>query len=552
MVLPTTLPDLEVRDVNHLALLAQLWDGLGFNAVVDDCLPADEQVKVRPSVVLKALCLNVVEGRDALYRVQPFFSQVPTELLLGEGVTPDALNDDSLGRHLDRLFDAGGCQLFSALSLRVIAEEGLDLQQLHGDTTSKLVFGEYSAPHEEAVSITYGHSKDHRPDLKQVMVGVATTTDGVPVVAEMLDGNQSDKPWHGGMLEQLRRRLRIPKDRTVHYVGDAALITKANLETAARCGIAVTGRLPRTVGACDELVTEALQRDAWEKLGAMVEGKNAAKYEGQRFTSTILGQAAQGAVYRSSEPQARAEKSVRRRQERELEEARAEAKKLMKATYVCEPDAEKARSTFQAAWADKLLKIDGVVERRRVEGRYGRRGRPAAGVQRPVTEQIRLRVEVEVDEARAEQAVRDESCFVLVHFGTEKISARELLEVYKGQSVVETRFPFLKDASLADVFFVKKPERVEALGYVLLISLLLWTVWERRVRRGLEASGEAPLRDVTGMKKSRPTAMVCTHIMRGIRFARAVVGDQHGPWQPVGRPTPEQERVIRFTLQRSN
>ena len=160
-----------------------------------------------------------------------------------------------------------------------------------------------------------------------------------------------------------------------------------------------------------------------------------------------------------------------------------------------------------------------------------------------------LRLEIGVDEERAQQAIRDESCFVLVHLGKEKFSARELLEAYKGQSVVETRFPFLKDANMADLFFVKRAERVEALGYVLLVALLLWTVWERRVRRALEASGEAPLRDVTGMKKVRPTAMVCAHIMRGLRVARAVAEDETGPWQPVGRPTPEQGRVIRFTLQ---
>ena len=547
-----SFPNLEVRDVDHLELLSQLWDSLGFGRVVDDCIPCDDQVQLRPAVVLKALCLNVVHGRDALYRVQPFFSRVPTELLLGDHVTAEALNDDTLGRHLDRMFEAGGSQLFNALSLRVIAEERLDLSRLHGDTTSKLVFGEYAAPHEEAVSITYGHSKDHRPDLKQVMAGVTTTSDGVPVIAEMLDGNQSDKTWHGGILERLQRQLRIPKGKPVHYVGDSALITQANLDTAARCRIRITGRLPRTVGACTTLVTEAVHRDTWEDLGPIVEGKEAARYEGQRFTSTILGHAMQGAVYRSSEPQARAEKSVRRRQTRALEEARAEAKRLMKASYACEADAAQAKKQFEDAWAEAPLQIKGVVERHRLEGRYAQRGRPVAGSERPVTEYVGVRIEVEVDEGRVEQAIRDESCFVLVHLGKEPVSARELLEVYKGQSVVETRFPFLKDAKIADLFFVKKAERVEALGYVLLIALLLWTVWERRVRRALDASGEMPLRDVTGMKKARPTAMVCRHILHGLRVARSIAQGVAGPWQPIGQPAPEQARVIRFTLQQIN
>jgi transposase len=302
---------------------------------------------------------------------------------------------------------------------------------------------------------------------------------------------------------------------------------------------------------CGLLVAEALSRDGWEKLGAIVEGSQAATYEAQRFTSTVLGHAVQGAVYRSSEPQDRAEKSVRRRQARALKEAQAEAKRLSQVDYGCEADAEQARQRFATTWEDDLLRVEGVVERRKVDGSYPKRGRPAAGVERPVVERIELRLAVTADEERAQQAIRDESCFVLVHLGKEKHSARELLEVYKGQAVVETRFPFLKDPSWADRFFVKRAERVEALGYVLLISLLLWTVWERRVRSGLDASGEGPIRDVTGMKKSRPTAMVCAHILHGLKVARVVEGGEVGPWQRVGRLTLEQERVIRFTLHRN-
>lgn len=165
--MPTTaivLPELDVRDLDHLGVVAQLWDELGFESVIDESIPADEQVGVRPATVLKALVLNLVHGRDPLYRVESFFESVPTELLLGDGISPEQLNDDALGRHLDRLFAAGGSQLFNALSLSVIAREKLSLEELHGDTTSKLVFGEYDQGREDAISVTYGHSKDHRPD----------------------------------------------------------------------------------------------------------------------------------------------------------------------------------------------------------------------------------------------------------------------------------------------------------------------------------------------------------------------------------------------------
>jgi len=541
------LPKLDVKDLDHLGLLSELWDDLGFSEVVDACIPADEQVGLAPSVVLKALCLNLTCGRDALYRIQSFFSQVPLDLLLGRDVRVEQLNDDALGRHLDRLFHSAGSQLFNSLGLRVIDREKLSLDRLHGDTTSKLVFGEYAYEDESAVSITYGHSKDHRPDLKQVMAGMTTTREGIPVLADMLDGSQSDKTWHKSVLDHLRKRLHIPLDGELHYVGDSALITRPNLDIASQRHIALTGRLPRTVAACGELVQEAIRLGKWESLGAVAASNDAARYEAQRFEREVLGHMLQVGVYRSSAPNSRAEDSVRARQRGALEKVRREAKELMKRTYSCEADAERDRLRFVSAHQEELLVLKGQVVRRRVEGKYPRKGRPSAGEKRPVTEEIALEIQVESDVARAEQAIRDESCFVLVHSGKRPLTAREILEAYKGQAVVETRFPFLKDALFADVFFVKMPQRVEALGYVMMISLLLWSVWERRVRHALAESREAPLKDVTRMKKSNPTAMVCLHIMKGVRVMRMKSGGLYSEWQLASDLTPEQMRVTRFT-----
>jgi hypothetical protein len=85
------------------------------------------------------------------------------------------------------------------------------------------------------------------------------------------------------------------------------------------------------------------------------------------------------------------------------------------------------------------------------------------------------------------------------------------------------------------------------MGYVLLLSLLVWSVWERRVRLNLRASGEPPIVDVTGGKKPNPTAMVCVHVLRGIKVMRAWVGDAWTTWQLVAALKPEPQRVIRFS-----
>ena len=133
---------------------------------------------------------------------------------------------------------------------------------------------------------------------------------------------------------------------------------------------------------------------------------------------------------------------------------------------------------------------------------------------------------------------------MLIHTGTKPITAKEMLAAYKGQSVVEKRFPFLKDPAWADVFFAKFPRRVEALGYVLLLALLLWSVWERRVRANLAASGEPAVVDTTGMPKKNPTATVCRHIMASLKLSRR---DEKSPWELLAPLTTEQRRVARFS-----
>ena len=545
----------DVRDVDHLAVVSRIWDDLGLSDIIDECIPSDPQQALRASQVMKGLVLNVTGGRDPLYRIRAWAEQVPLELLLGEGADPEHLNDTALGRHLDRFFDAGPETLFNAISLRVIERESLSIDTLHGDTTSRLVFGQYERPAEdEVISITRGHSKDHRPDLKQVMYSLTTCKDGIPVSAEVLSGNTSDKTWHKESLTKLRERLRRPRSAPLHYVGDSALVTEANLAIAKEQGIVLTSRLPRIYSASDTAVLRALHEPVpMQKLGAMSPGKGATKYEGCILENCeVMGHKVTLGVYRPSPANERTKGAVLARRAKGKAAAEKAAKTLMKTSFACEPDARAALDEYlnvhvRGPVMDRMLRIEGEIIETEVSPQRGR-GRPPKGHAPPApTSEYRIRIGIADDDEVTAAVIARESCFVLVHTGSEPITAKELLRIYKGQSVVEARFPFLKDPSWADVFFVKTPHRVEALGYVLLLSLLLWSVWERRVRLNLAASGERPIVDVTGVKKPRPTAMVCVHVLRGIKVMRARQGNGWSPWQLVTALKPEQQRVMRFS-----
>ena len=146
----------EVKDLGCLGVVAKIWDDLGLSALLDAQIAVEEEVQLSPGLVLKAMVLNIIGGRDPLYRVQDWAKGVPLDLVIGKGVRAEQLNDTTLARHLDRLFDADGEAVFNSACMRVIEKEGIDTGRVHADTTSRLIFGEYVHEDDDAISITRG------------------------------------------------------------------------------------------------------------------------------------------------------------------------------------------------------------------------------------------------------------------------------------------------------------------------------------------------------------------------------------------------------------
>ena len=122
------------------------------------------------------------------------------------GRTTRRLNDDRVGRALDRLFDADVASLALDVAARAVREFGVALDELHNDSTTVTFHGDYDSAAEERTlrgrlrtAITWGHNKDHRPDLKQLLYILTVTGDGaVPVQFRVQSGNTTDDRSHRG------------------------------------------------------------------------------------------------------------------------------------------------------------------------------------------------------------------------------------------------------------------------------------------------------------------------------------------------------------------
>jgi Domain of unknown function (DUF4277) len=155
------LPPIEAYQVQHLPLVKAYADKIGLVEVIKQVVPTE--MEVDPGTIVLGLILATRSGRSPLYRLEEFFTHQDTALLLGKAVAPEALNDDTVGRILERLYAVRTMKIFTACAVRAAQVYGLDKRSVHFDTTSISVYGEYLPPEgqpgqqEQAVPFTSTH-----------------------------------------------------------------------------------------------------------------------------------------------------------------------------------------------------------------------------------------------------------------------------------------------------------------------------------------------------------------------------------------------------------
>ena len=209
---------------------------------------------------LLALLKNILVDRNALYAIEEWAGQFDAGLI-SEG----RINDDKLARALDRLFAADRATLQTRIVLAVIKGFDLKMNQIHNDTTSVMVTGAYDGQTTKAVQLKRGHSKERRPDLKQLIYSLCVTADGaVPVHFKAYDGNQTDDGIHLETWNRLRTLLQHPQ---FIYVADCKLCAEKNLRTIdAERGFFVTV-VPKTRSEVAAFTDAVLAGDVrWEEI----------------------------------------------------------------------------------------------------------------------------------------------------------------------------------------------------------------------------------------------------------------------------------------------
>jgi transposase len=410
-----------------------------------------------------------------------FFESKAIEHLLGEGVQAHHLNDDRLGRALDRFYQYGVTNLFTTLALRAAKQFSVETERMHLDSTSMSVEGQYvqqQATASEAqgeaepistIALTYGYSRDRRPDLKQFLIDTICSGDGdMPLYLRVGDGNEVDGVGFRSVIDEYRQDWSFEG----LMVADAALFTAENLKQMG--SLQWISRVPLTLSQAQEVIAQVTPYADWKGI--------AKGYGLIELCTTYAGIAQRWVVVESDKRKDADLKQLQKRVEQQHNRQRRHLEQLCKESFACEADALKAIQQFEQTLHYCQLTAVSVVK----TVHHGKRGRPKSDTVPDERFYPQATLVHNMEAIAAQQRIAGRFILATNVLDCDELSAVEVLQEYKKQQSSERGFRFLKDPLFfTSSVFLKSPRRIMALAMVMALCLLVYTLAQRKLRQAL-------------------------------------------------------------------
>jgi len=502
--------------VAALPIIDRLLKRIRLDEFLRSYLPrADRRCRIAPSIGVTLLLKNVLLSREPLYGIGEWAARFdPLALGFADTQLP-SLNDDRVGRCLDRLFQSDITSMVLALATHVVREFQVDLDELHNDSTTITLHGAYAdAAREEKrgqrtrMAITWGYNKDHRPDLKQLLYILTVARDGaVPVYFQVASGNVVDDQTHCATWDLL---CRLTGRRNFLYVADCKLASTENMAYIHQHQGRFLTVLPRTRSE-DRVFRDSLSSGQIQWRPIHDKRNDDGEIVDQYSVSVPATLSAEGyrLVWYHSTRKAEQDARARHQQvERALNELAELRQKLSspRTRYRREAKvAEAVQEILQARGVERWI-VTEVKELTEERFRQDRRGRPNDQSRYVRETSTRFELAYHIDTVQLAAETAGDGVFPLIT-NDSSLSELEMLLAYKSQPALEKRFSHLKtDFEVAPVY-LKEVSRIQALLCVYFLALLTESLLERELRRAMdrEAIESLPLYP-EGRKCRRPTA----------------------------------------------
>lgn len=464
--------EFESKNLDHLGIIAGIIDEIGIVEKINEIFLVDIREKVNTGEVVKAIILNGLGFVSRpLYLFPDFFQDKPIEHLIKEGIKAEDLNDDKIGRVMDRLYKYGLTKIFIIIALEVVKKFGIETKYSHLDSSSLHLHGEYKncvnnenkeqgINKENPINITQGYSRDHRPDLKQCILDLIVSSDGdIPLFFRGASGNESDKAVFAHILVEYSKQI----DFDSIMVADSALYSESNLKLMENMNW--ISRVPLSIKKAKNLVKASFSKElkpsdikgysyqeekvsygGIEQRWLLIESMDRKKADLKKLTKKI------------SEELITVNKQLVKLEKEEFEETSLVELKIKDLAAKL-----KYHQTSDIEISEKLKK-----------------GKKAV-----------YQVKCKLIENQELIKKHENSCgrFILATniLDTTKLAPTEILRIYKEQQSTERGFRFIKDPLFfADSLFVKNPERVETMMMLMALCLLVYNLGQRQLRIALK------------------------------------------------------------------
>jgi transposase len=535
----------QISPVAHLPLVLGVIRKLDVAPLIDTFCPPHPANVLSCGRGVEALLLAILDGHHALYKVGARLEGRGMLPGLQPGLTRTALHDYRFGQILDALFAANLNRVFGAIALSALEVYAIPTPWLHQDTTTITLYGAYEEePHRSEGPVpprpAYGHSKDGHDDLKQVLLSLGMSSEGLPLRMGLRDGNTSDSTETPVAIEEC---LALGLEGVRGIVADSKAYCKRTLGLCLEQRVGLITLVPRTCAVRQELEAWGQQHGPLplllEKPGRTRQ-EPPRRWHGQSVRRGVAVEYADGRqdvaelrflVVHSSQLASQAAEAYAAAQAREAAQVTEHIQRVQARWFACVADAEAAMAEYEGhgqgrrgrkprPWRYHALhyRVEAVKQRQK----RTQRGRPPKTAPPQDTVRYRLRGEAQ---APVPSADTYGWAVLATTVGAESCPDTEILQAYQEQHItVEPGFRWIKNPAAISPVWLEKPERIAALAMLTVVGLLVYAVIQRQVRRYLREHTQ----HVPGNKgpTAAPTAAVVFTLFAPVMRVQFVMDEQ--------------------------
>ena len=499
--------EMKTYAMDHHGLVAAVCKDLGISEKIDSRIgKKDPRRIVSAGKAAVSMILNGLGFTNRrLYLTPQFFESKPVSELFGEGLSSNHFNDQALGKSLDEIAAYGSSKLFGEIAFEIAIENNLLGPLAHLDSTSLSVEGAYdNCTEENVVKLTQGYSKDHRPDLKQVVMSLVVTGESaIPVWMEPQDGNSSDKRSFQETVKKVRAfQKQLSSCPEFKWVADSALYSREKL--LKQNDYLWLSRVPETILEARQLVEKADKDIVWIDRGK--------GYKTASFSSSYGTIQQRWLLVYSEQAYEREKETFVKKLKHQEETLDKLLWHLSHELFSCEKDAEKSVKKIEKKFPYHQIKTEV-----KSIAKYEKSGRPKKDA---LADKTRYQVEYKIERAQEsiEIFLNRKGRFILATNDLDEATFpdEKILSEYKQQQKVERGFRFLKDPwFMVDSIFLKTPRRIEALMMIMTLCLMVYNIGQYRLRTALKENNEK-IPNQINKPVQNPTLRWIFQIMEGI------------------------------------